>query len=238
MTDVTTIYVCTRYDHPFQMLGPDLVPLSRSFRERKDEPKTDFIKEYLMCPALTDTMKDTFVVPSPLDLEFGRDENNGLIAQAGSPKANQDLFMTFTEIENGHSEYSIQFLNDHYITVFADKPTMLEFTPPYMHSSKMYGFGGRYDIHNWLRPLNFVLETRDRISIKKGEPLAYLRFVTSNKIKIVYVATDDRYEQIVKGCIHYKLMKPRTSLRDMYNIFSRSRQKQKLLKLLKELSND
>ena len=236
MTNVTTIYVCTRYDHPFQMLGPDLVPLSRSFRERKDEPTTDFIKEYLMCPALTDTMKDTFVIPSPLDINFFKNEQGEITVSAGGPLANQDFFWDKTYKTEGQSENSVQFLNDYYITLFADKPTMLEFTPPYMHSSKLYGFAGRYDIHSWLRPLSFVLETTEPVSIKKGEPLAYVRFITDHRIKIVYVDTDHRYQQISNRCTRYKGIKEGSSLRELYNIFNRSRQKAKLLKLLKELS--
>ena len=203
MTDVTTIYVCTRYDHPFQMLGPDLVPLSRSFRERKDEPTTDFIKEYLMCPALTDTMKDTFVIPSPLDLQFIRDEKGELNVQAGGPLANQDFFWNKTYTLAGQSENSVQFLSDHFISVFADKPAILELTPPYMHSSKLYGFAGRYDIHSWLRPLSFVLE---------------------------------RFQHIIDRCTRYKGVKEKSSLRELYNVFNSSRQKSKLLKLLRELS--
>jgi hypothetical protein len=218
------------------MLGPELVPLSRSFRERKDEPTTDFIKEYLMCPALTDTMKDTFVIPSPLDLHFNRDEKGELNVQAGGPLANQDFFWNKTYTTTGQSENSLQFLSDHFISVFADKPTILELTPPYMHSSKLYGFAGRYDIHSWLRPLSFVLETAESVYIKRGEPLAYLRFITDHKIKIVYVDTDDRFQHIIDRCTRYKGIKEKSSLRELYNVFNSSRQKAKLLKLLRELS--
>jgi hypothetical protein len=67
----------------------------------------------------------------------------------------------------------------------ADEPCLMEILPPFMHDDKFPGevVGGSFNIHSWIRTISwgFVFNsTRTKLSIKRGDPLCYIKFTTPN----------------------------------------------------------
>jgi hypothetical protein len=61
----------------------------------------------------------------------------------------------------------------------------MEILPPFMHDDKFPGevVGGSFNIHSWIRTISwgFVFNsTRTKLSIKRGDPLCYIKFTTPN----------------------------------------------------------
>jgi|DEB0MinimDraft_6_1074348.scaffolds.fasta_scaffold07409_2 hypothetical protein len=150
---------------------------------------------YAKCPAVTDFFKNTFVFCSPMDLniEIKVDKND---ASVWCNNVDQEFFDQMIDIrffdkkEKGISPFpllGIDFLN----TFTCKHSIILQTLPAFLHyndfTKKTKVIPGEYDISKWVRPLELVFEienTIEKISIKKGDALAYFKFLDENIVKL------------------------------------------------------
>lgn len=165
------------------------VPLSSdALRKRKD---VTFIK----CPAVTDFMKSTYVLCSPIDLNFDIEVTDNyskvLINNISQEVFDHIIDMRFLKDgERGKSSYpviGIDFLS----TFTCDESVMLQVFPAFLHyndfTSKTTVIPGEYDISKWVRPVELVFEIKERkqtINIKKGDALSYFKFNSDAPIRL------------------------------------------------------
>ena len=220
----TTIYVGSSEGHPLGLFGPELVPLSMSLRQHHQESENDFSKQYMSCPALLASIKNTFVVPSPVDIRFFVQDNKlPGIEVLGSEVSPLFLAPRHTGANSGGPSFvSLQFLHDSFLVVVADRPTNIWVTPPYLHSSKLYGFSGTYDISKWVRPLGFVAEVREEFIVRRGEPLCYFRFETKERIKLVKSTLRSDFFSLMAPMSEARHVAPKSSLAKLYDLAFRA----------------
>lgn len=165
------------------------VPLSSgALRKRKD---VTFVK----CPAVTDFMKSTYVLCSPIDLNFEIEISNSY-SRVFINNISQEVFDSIIDTrflenkEKGQSPYpviGIDFLS----TFTSDEPVMLQVLPAFLHyndfTSKTTVIPGEYDISKWVRPVELVFEVKEKkqtINIRKGDALSYFKFNCKESIKL------------------------------------------------------
>lgn len=233
------IYYGSSQNHPLSTLGPTLTPLSTHYRKHlKDEGK-DHAEQYLGCPALTDTMKNTYVVESPCDIKFYMRDSVPVAENInGHPSMifNSRTAASYDE-RNGSgtpSSRSLQFMNDYFLVLVANKETVMWITPPFMHSNYFYGFAGKYNISKWVRPIGFAVEIEDEFTVKRGDPLCYLRFETKEKIELVRTQLNDEFLKMASSIIGSKYLISQRSLSFLYDLLSRSGKMKAIIKNLEE----
>lgn len=155
---------------------------------------------FLRCPAHTDYMKNIFVFKSPIDLTLNVDINEST-AKVWSENLTQEIFEKIIDLrflnlkESGTSPYpilGIDFLN----TFTCDDDLIISIFPAHMHyndfTSKTSVVPGTYNVGKWTRPVECVFEIKnlkEKIEIKKGDALFYIKIDSKESIKIIKVPT-------------------------------------------------
>ena len=170
------------YIQPLSSLSKDIVD------SRKDVV-------FLKCPAHTDFMKNTFVFKSPIDINLDIDitetATNVWCDNIPQPLFDKIIDLRFLQVnEAGRSPYpiiGIDFLN----TFTCAEEMNISIVPAHMHyndfTAKTSVIPGTYDISKWTRPVELVFEVRkykERIEIKKGDALFYVKFNSRSQVKL------------------------------------------------------
>lgn len=229
------VYYGPVINHPLILGWEPLDPLIKNLKSFHTE-KTDMI---MGCPSYAAITSNSYVVKAPCDLsiEIKRSEegvwphvylsggrnstekiNVGMITyDTGGPNAFQPL------------ENICQFLQDSFILMFADAPLELEITPPFLHHGKIFGIAGSFDIGQWFRPISFSTFCFEDTVIKKGEPIAYIKF--KEKINLKEVRWPIGCQEYISASLNYKFLVKKQSLAKMYERFKVSKLKKSILEM-------
>jgi len=160
----------------------------------------DIIKDrkgitYARCPAVTDFFKNAFVFESPMDLNIDLHVSEEKIS-VWCDNVDQEFFDLMVdcrfleEQEKGISPYpliGVDFLN----TFTCSESLMMQTFPAFLHyndfTRKAKLVPGEYDISKWVRPVEMVFEVENKIEniqIKKGDALAYFKFLSDTPVKL------------------------------------------------------
>jgi hypothetical protein len=194
----------------------DLLPVDGLTPISTIKNTTEFFKsnsEIPMCPAFGGYFKNTWTITAPVDIEFQCIDGD---IKTNSPYIVQRLT----------TDSDIITIPLFYIFV-SDKDVMVESTPAFMYTgdiqTKMRFIPGTFNISKWLRPIDFsaqILST-EVITIKKGDPLFYVRFITEEKVELEQITDSTKKSEIyelVMRCTQYKFKCPRQSLKSLYMV--------------------
>ena len=137
------------------------------------------------CPSYQGFYSNMFVLKSPI--AFDVEPQDGTVRITSKEVEEQELhslFVVHRPEEMYDTKKPMFQLNLNYLFV-ADEPCLMEILPPFMHDDKFPGevVGGSFNIHSWIRTISwgFVFNsTRTKLSIKRGDPLCYIKFTTPN----------------------------------------------------------
>ena len=155
---------------------------------------------FLKCPAHTDFLKNTFVFCAPFDLTIDLDVcNETNTIKIYCENISQEIFESIIDtrflINNDSMQYPL--LGIDWLTVFTSEiSTMIQVFPAFMHRNdfieKTTIIPGEYDISNWTRPIETLFEIRsnkEKIVIKKGDAISYIKFLNNDHVKLVQSKT-------------------------------------------------
>jgi len=158
---------------------------------------------FMDCPAHKSFIKNFWAVKSPVDLVIEYDEKLGRV----SCNQNQMFFDNFilfrTEDFDPEKDLPLFTVAFQYLFV-ADVPVWIELFPPFLHGGvdNTRVINGTFDIYNWQRPVDFSFEMLDKrkpVSIKKGQPLFYVRFISENLNDNFNLREIHRSEELIKA---------------------------------------
>ena len=209
-----------------QLLLQELVP------DRGPDNPHDFFA----CPAFHLHMANTFVVRSTVDAHVGI-VPEGFTALDERSKFTGQMFSYMHPTRKGFRT----ILFDHRMLFFAEGPVTLATYPAFMHrgevQAKLDYVPAAYDISKWLRPLQGTYEVREEVQslrIRQDDPLYYVKFETTEKIRLRRFQMTQELHGLAHGCVHYKLFRPQSSLSKVYAAFTGSKLDKRTLKLIKE----
>lgn len=139
-------------------------------------------KLVLKCPAVGDFYKNIFCVRSPYDYELTWTGEGLSTTMYGQP------FFDFNVVNRGDGEkgaFSFLFPS---LYLLAEAPLKLSVMHPFQENSdignKLMMMGGEYDIGRHFRPIEYpyVYKEPSTIRLKRGDVMAYLKFLTEEKI--------------------------------------------------------
>lgn len=183
-----------------------------------DPPSGTHAKSVRYCPAVIDHDARLFEVVAPIDLRlrFVVDEKTklpSLVNAAGDQATirNKHLSQMITLVapkEWRHPQRPIIQMITPYLFV-ADEPIYINQLPPFGHyrDPQLPGLlvGGRFPIDVWPRQLMWAFEWHDttkEISLRRGEPLFYVRFETVNParpIRLVEAMMTPQLREYING---------------------------------------
>jgi hypothetical protein len=205
-------------------------------KELVGERGSDNPHDFFACPAFHKHSANTFVVRSTVDAHVGiRPE--GFVALDEQSKTTGQMFSFMHPTRKGFRTV----LFDHRMLFFCDRPLTLATYPAYMHrteaQTQLCYVPAAYDISRWLRPLQGtyeVPETVPSVRIRQDDPLYYVKFETTEKVRLRRFQTTPELLGITHGCVHYKLFRPRSSLEKVYASFTGAKLHKRVSKLIKE----
>jgi len=188
---------------------------------------------FARCPAFRDYYKNTYVLKSPVDIEFIYNSENGQLGIFPQKQAFYD--------ENIFHRGSIVGKDDSFLMGFgldflfiADKDCELELIPCSMHKSEFADktrlIVGTFNINKWYRPVEIAFEIKNSatsVKIKRGDALAYVRFLPKDGSKIVLQHKNFSEEtlEVVKTCLAVKESVNKFPLAVLYKLSERIRNK-------------
>ena len=218
------------------------LPVSLLSEFKSPSSKISVSKEWLhsgtgmmRCPAFVQSVANTFVLKCPINYSFSWDKETGIFSSDMYGQREFDDFLHLRDAPNG----VLSFNRPAYIFC-AEEPLLMEIGHATYHNTdlqkKTTYLGGSFDIGRHFRNTEAALALEDSctINIKEKDPMCYVRFQTTEAIKLVpFLYTDTMAaikDQMFSAKAHCK-PKPLNFWYDLYNNIYRKR-------ILKEIKNN
>ena len=167
-------------------------------------------------------------------------------------KADQDFIFNFKEINN--KENLVELNNEGHIlvrsvekkwfdimqnyTFFSDQDLEVSMIPAYLEDNNLINntilFTGRYNCSKWYRTSNpSYISKSDKIKIKRGDTLFYLKFHTNKKINLINYKFNSTLEEYMNSVLKVKEYVSNLSLNYIYNLFIKKNYNKRILKEIK-----
>jgi len=148
-------------------------------KENKDK-NTNFF----YCPPFQNVAQNTFVIENPIHTHITfEQENNGYKGIVKSKNYIETSIVHKPSLKNNLLiSYGLQYV------FFAEKDLDMMLTSPYFHQANYLSscslIPGKFNINKWFRVINleFNLWQSNELNIQKLDPLAYVNFLTDEKI--------------------------------------------------------
>lgn len=158
---------------------------------------------FLVCPSVTDKIKNTYIFKNPLDGKFSFDKNSNVISLNKEENyVRLDSIRKSTLKDTSILNYNIQWI------FFSEEDINVEFTPPWFHKPVYTKYGsiipGELNIGSWFRPYNAEILTWQKegiINFVENEPLVYAKFNTDKKIKFVKFSMNKKLKSYADACV-------------------------------------
>jgi len=188
-------------------------------------------KGYSSCLGAKASLKNTYCLKSPFDIDITYDENDSPVGE----RADWFYFRERSYENRINVELDLGWI------FFCEESLIIEQTPPYSHNTSFAEYGmsstGSFDIGSWFRPVmaSFILwEGKNRFVVKENEPLAYLRFLTNDTINLKQFELTQKIVDLAEACVHSpNYYKPMLPLVSRYKKFTENKINQIVIKEIK-----
>lgn len=216
-----------------------MTDLSLAYQEperlKDNIPKNTATSPYGKCPAFFETIKNTYVLKSPVSIKIKINPNTKEYAT--------DNDKVFKEKFIAPDEKRIAQFNFGYI-FFSEKPLVMSMRHPYLHHNSITRNGniayGEFDIGRWFRNISCAIildpniQTYD-FTLSNDDIFSYAKFHTDEKVILKRFDMTPKIKEIGAKCFDYKLRKSKgiDSLNKIYDVFDRSLYRKPLLREIK-----
>jgi hypothetical protein len=209
------------------------IPPASALREIiKDRDVTDSA-HFTKCPAFVDYYRNTYVIKSPVDIEFKYDYETKRLGIFPQQQNFYDANITHRGDSVGEQDDFLMSFTLNYLFI-ADKDCAMELLPCVMHKSEFADktrlIVGTFNINKWYRPIQIAFEFKSpttSIKVKRGDVLAYVKFLPKDgsKINLQYKDFSQETLDAVDACLAVKESFNRLPLALLYKLSERIRDK-------------
>jgi hypothetical protein len=145
------------------------------------------ISGHLKCPAFKDFLYNCYVLSFPFDLHFRLEpETQSFYIVNSGIEIGPDMILVRWPKKKPVTRVVISI--SPFILFDTSEDVLMEVSPAFLHAidprvRRLTPIPGAFNIGRWLRPIDFTFEVDlldGDIELLKGDPLLYLRFMTSN----------------------------------------------------------
>jgi hypothetical protein len=194
---------------------------------------TTHVTHFTKCPAFKEYYKNTYVIKSPVDITITYDKETKVLSIKPQAQVFYDSAILYRGDTVGNDDAFLMSFNVNYLFI-ADKDCMLEFLPASMHSSDFIDMtrlvNGTFNINKWYRPVEVAFEIKNpsfSIKIKRGDPLAYVRFIPADggKVNVEQKHFPQETLDAVSACLYVKASNNFLPLKTLYELSTRLKNK-------------
>jgi hypothetical protein len=238
MKDKTIVYWGCRdklYNNELSYVTPSRLT-SELYSYFSPKSKTNF-DLYFKCPAFREKYKNVFVVKAVRDyyLEY-IPQQDGSIQINTSDENEEDFKKSFMIRDLSYQLGTILWLNYFY----SDTSLEIETSPAYHFNTefnkRVLFMDGQFNIHKWFRPIDvtFLIKSEYRsVSIKRGDPLFYIKFKTKNNIKLAHFEFTRELHNLSAQLVEYKKIAPYQPFKKLYELFLEKKYNNRILREIK-----
>jgi hypothetical protein len=182
--------------------------------------------DILPCPAIQAYFKNTYLIRCPLDFTI-------------TPKVGVKTYSIDRFDQKFFNEWCLRRPNDFInpnrplctlgpkMVFVSDEDVIIESLPAMMHDSptlrNIRVIPGTYNIHKWIRPLDFTFEILDPnqpLEFKRGDPLFYVRFIDKQgrKIELERIEQSGELLKTMYGMVTLKNYIQKLGLEKLYDL--------------------
>lgn len=216
--------------YDLQNLTSYLTPL-----RNKNIAEEDKLGTFFHCPASRNVFGNTYWIENPIEThsEFIKREDGGY------DKVNHSKTGLNTWLErDGSLENNLLVTYNMRYIFFADEDLEMMLTSPYFHNTnhKFSVCPARFNINKWFRVvmLEYNLWSDNEFHVKKGDPLAYINFLTSEKVTLKRFEMNDKLHKYANSMGRASEWEPFKPLIDRYRRFTKTRMNDLVLKEIKQ----
>lgn len=171
--------------------------------------------KYMKCPAFLKYVSDTFVIRNAIEIELFWDRNNKVLSSNLGHEAHNSFVRVHWGDFDPDIDNPIVALSNSFVFV-ADKPVYIEIIPPFNTIDEHIRIiPGSFNIFSWQRPVLPTFEMlENKIVIKRGQPIAYVRFKSEDlkdNFILEKIPRSDELEHRVNSCLTLKHYQPNIS---------------------------
>jgi hypothetical protein len=222
-------------------MGSDNVIAMEPEKLLQNLAKTEPGMLHYTCPAFVDNFKNTYIYKAPFDISIKVDPVNRTIEMDKDPDTVEKYLF---HRKQDSLEYSKMLFSLNYFLLFiTDDDIEIETIPCLYHQNSFIEqtmlISGKFNIRDWIRTVelaaivknsNMVNKECIYITIKRGDPLMYIRFhpKDGSLVKLEQEFDFDvieKYTRITRVTSFVKQTNPHTKLFDLYKMFSPFRKK-------------
>ena len=235
MSNTLTVYWADMPDDEanWSMLYEEPMSLIREMVSNKNKNSSD--NNFLRCPAVTDLTKNLFVIKSPLATSASFIVEDGMVSKnmQGSRK------WVINRPPNIKENLLTSYL--HPMVLFAEEDVEVMLTDPYFSQADHKAWGavipGIYNCGSWFRPIQMefnVWPGITQVSLKEGEPMAYIKFFTEKNIVFKRFTMTEELVSLAKSCSSAGWWEPKVPLAKRYARFKQSKRDKFVLEIIKK----
>lgn len=190
---------------------------------------------FMKCPAFVKYVDQTWVIKSPIDLDIRWDDTNKVLHSNLPEMAHNAMIRTHWGDFDVEKDRPIVAINSSYLFV-ADDDVWIDFLPPFNSIDPGWRLmPASFNINTWQRPVVPTFELlANEINIKRGQPLAYIKFRSKNPqdlFKPIKQERTEELEHLANSCVTIKTYQPNLSWQVVAgNIPNNQRKGKKLVK--------
>lgn len=157
----------------------------------------DTTSGFTKCPAFAHYVNSTYMLFANIDIELIWDPINKVLNSSLNHAAHNTYVNLHSADFDPNNGYPIVGLASSYLFV-ADDPVIMELIPPYAHIDPAWRImPGAFNICNWQRPVVPTFEMlQNKVTIKRGQPLLYVRFRTESFKETVILQRIERTPEL------------------------------------------
>jgi hypothetical protein len=202
-----------------------------------DVEKLDTWKEstsnYKKCPAFTHFVDQFWVLRSAIDVTLTWDPVKRKLISNLPESAHSMLIKNHTGDFNPFTAPPIVAINNS-VLFYADEDVWIDMFPPFNHIDNAWRLlPGSFNIHNWQRPVVPTFEMlSETICIKRGQPLAYIRFRSKNQqdsFKLFKQEKTKELETLAMSCSSVKFFQKNLSWKIVLGLIPNKLRPKKLI---------
>ena len=190
------------------------IPAFKYLLSQRDSEKS----VYLKCPAVSNYLKNTFVIRAPYDLVI---DVNLEKSEVTTDRYDEEFYSLNVNAQ-WRSEPLILQLCPRYVFLSNSKKPIIMTSLPWFFRSNINGFiPGSFDITKWIRPITYPLEiyNSQKLVFKRGEPLYCVKFETQDNsiVTLEKELINDELFLAVNASTQLKSRIPKLSLNYLYD---------------------
>ena len=219
-----------------ELLSMDLEPLLPDVKKQLHSSEDPALKTVYKCYATHEEMRNTFIYRAPMDLDIEYNDDKTEVTLGNVDYGQEHQYKPFFYVD---SINLMQFFAGCGLLLIAEQKSLpFSIHPANYHKTGVSGLTmikGSFDCGKWYRPINFSVINTDHVnfSIKRGDPLFYVKFHTDDNVCLHRVHTTDKMKEISEASIDFKFYAQKSPLKKLYQAFSSSKMKSVLMREIK-----